>query len=86
MRNTSYSDNNVDNYALYLLNNGLKVGDVIYKNHNGRIGNSYKVIDITDTEIRAELESVKTPNKKVTPASSIIININSCGSFPAYIK
>ena len=86
MRNTSYADNNVDNYALYLLNNGLKVGDVIHKNHNGRMGNSYKVTEITETEIKAELESVKTPHRKVTPASNITIKISGCGSFPEYIK
>ena len=77
MENTSYSLNNVTNYAIYLLNNGLSVGDKIRKNRGfGKAGEDYTVTEITEEEIKAESESGKP----------LTIRIEDCGSYPQYIK
>lgn len=77
MENTSYSLNNVTNYALYLLNNGLSVGDKIRKNRGFSKADEYYIVtEITKEEIKAESESGK----------HLIIRIEDCGSYPQYIK
>lgn len=93
MENTSYSLNNVTNYALYLLNNGLSVGDTIRRNYGGnRTGDAYKVTEITATEIKADLVDIKNPTKEQARdmekalSKKLVIEIDKCGSFPEYIK
>lgn len=94
MMNTSYMQNNVNNYAQYLLNNGLAVGDRLKKNHGGnRTGNKiFEVVEITETEIKLSCVDIKFPsisqkkNMKKEMAEQVVIEIAKCGSFPAFIK
>lgn len=94
MKNTSYENNNVENYALYLINNGLQVGSTIKRNHGSfKAGNEiYEVTEITEETIKAVCVEVINPridqqrrmNKII--GSGITINISECGSFPKYVK
>lgn len=91
--NTSYENNNVTNYALYLINNGLEVGSRIKKNHGSfKHGNEiYEVTEITAETIKAvcveiinpRIDQKKRLNKLI--GSEISININECGSFPKFV-
>ena len=94
MKNTSYIDNNVENYALYLINNGLKVGSRIKRNYGSfRTGNEiYEIVEITEEIIKAVCVEVKEPRidqqrrlKKII-GSEITIKVSECGSFPKYIS
>lgn len=92
MENMNYGID-VENYALYLINRGLKVGSKIKRNYGSfKTGNQiFEVTEITNEIIKAKCIDVVKPSisqerqlKKLL-SEEIIINISECGSFAKYI-
>lgn len=93
MKNTSYLSDNVSNYGLYLINNGLSVGSKLKKNHGSfRTGNEvYDVTEITSGYIKAVCVAVNNPRydqkRRLMSiiGSEVIIDLSTCGSFPEFV-
>lgn len=91
MKNTSYMNDNVENYAIYLINNGLKKGDKVRENFGAfqKSNIIYQVEEITEEKIILTCIDVIKPrmdqkvNKLIGSKKEIIIN--DCGSFPRFI-
>ena len=93
-KEVSYMNNNVANYAEYLIDNGLKVGDKIRKNHGGcKVSNEiYEVVDIANGFIQAKCVEVIKPTMtqqkslKKLIGKELAIEIAKGGSFPEYVR
>lgn len=92
-KEVNYINNNVTNYAEHLIDNGLKVGDKIRKNHGGfKVSNEiYEVVEIANGFIHAKCVEVIKPTmtqqkslKKII-GKELSIEISKGGSFPEYV-